>query len=166
MYWFTADQHFWHRNIISLQNRPFDSMEHMIAKLVKNHNLLVQPSDTVFHVGDFSLGSGTRTLFVLGLLNGTNILLKGNHDRYQRASLPNYWQGILDGGVGVYLSHCPQGSWPGMHQGVWHLYGHLHGGLSRHPAPPFKSRFHYDVGVDNNNYMPVSLEQLELYFEV
>lgn len=40
------------------------------------------------------------------------------------------------------------------HFNQWHLYAHSHGTLS----PLGKS---YDVGVDNNNYMPVSFDQVK-----
>lgn len=61
--WFTADQHFGHRNII-------DSWDDVVAD-----------DDTVWVLGDFALGSIVDTLPLAGALRGHVILLTGNHDR-------------------------------------------------------------------------------------
>jgi calcineurin-like phosphoesterase family protein len=43
--------------------------------------------------------------------------------------------------------------WPRSHYNSWQLYGHSHGRLE----PVGKQ---WDVGVDNNNFYPVSFDQL------
>jgi len=53
--WFTADQHFGHKNIIGYSGRPFADVEEMTEELVRRHNACVAPEDTTYHVGDFSL---------------------------------------------------------------------------------------------------------------
>ena len=52
-FWLTSDTHYGHGNIITYTNRPFKSLEEMDYKLIKNHNSLVSPEDTVFFLGDF-----------------------------------------------------------------------------------------------------------------
>ena len=55
-YWI-SDLHFWHANIIKYCSRPFDNAFQMNEALVENWNAKVKPGDTVFHLGDFSMGA-------------------------------------------------------------------------------------------------------------
>ncbi len=48
MIYFTADMHFGHRAIITMQNRPFESVEEMDKVLLQNYNAVVQKDDTVY----------------------------------------------------------------------------------------------------------------------
>lgn len=68
-----------HSNIIRYCNRPFTSVEEMNEYMVKAWNETVQPEDTVFYIGDFSLAIRPVELF-LSRLNGIKILIVGNHD--------------------------------------------------------------------------------------
>ena len=52
MIYFTADMHFGHRAIITMQNRPFESVEEMDKVLLQNYNAVVQKDDTVYILGD------------------------------------------------------------------------------------------------------------------
>ena len=52
-YWFTADLHLGHFNIIKYTGRPFKSLKEMNETLIRNWNARVKPEDTVFNVGDF-----------------------------------------------------------------------------------------------------------------
>jgi len=52
MIFFTADQHLGHRGIISMQNRPFDSIEEMNRTILTNYNAVVHKDDTVYILGD------------------------------------------------------------------------------------------------------------------
>ena len=54
------------------------------------------------------------------------------------------------------LFHYPIYEWDGYYKGYYHLHGHVH-----NPAPnflPWAKAF--DVGVDANNYFPVSIEEI------
>lgn len=77
---FSSDQHFFHFNIISYSARPFTTVEEMNQALIDNHNSIVSPNDEIIHLGDFSMNS----IYVKGILdqlNGTHILIPGNHDK-------------------------------------------------------------------------------------
>jgi calcineurin-like phosphoesterase family protein len=78
---FTSDLHFGHANAIRFNKRPFRDLEHMEETMIKRWNAKVKPEDKVIVVGDFSLGCGKpRLREILSQLNGTKILVKGNHD--------------------------------------------------------------------------------------
>lgn len=75
---YTSDLHLGHERIIELCYRPYSSVEEMNDALVYNWNQVVTPTDTVFVLGDVAIG---RTgLGQVARLNGTKILVAGNHD--------------------------------------------------------------------------------------
>lgn len=53
----------------------------------------------------------------------------------------------------ITLCHYAMRVWNKSHFNAWQLYGHSHGNLS-----PLGKQ--YDVGVDNNDFNPISLEKL------
>lgn len=73
----TADLHFGHGNIIKHCERPFENRQAMDKALIDNWNSVVGPHDRVIVVGDFAWKSPE---FYLSTLNGSKILIKGNHD--------------------------------------------------------------------------------------
>lgn len=50
---YIADTHFGHKNILKYDNRPFFTTEEMDNELVERWNAAVDPSDTVYILGDF-----------------------------------------------------------------------------------------------------------------
>lgn len=78
---FTSDTHFGHERIISLCNRPFDSVDEMNEVMIERWNAVVKPTDVVIHFGDVALGQIVNSLPLVGRLNGTKSLIPGNHDR-------------------------------------------------------------------------------------
>lgn len=80
-FWFTADLHLGHANIIKLCNRPFKDINHMNEVLIKNWNSRVAHEDVIFHLGDFCYKSGFDPKNYINRLNGQIIFLKGNHGK-------------------------------------------------------------------------------------
>jgi calcineurin-like phosphoesterase family protein len=152
MIWFTGDEHYFHKNIIKYTNRPFGSMEEMDDILIKNFNNVVQEKDIVYHLGDFIFNNKYKEEYIKSL-NGINIFLKGNHDKHM-GNLPYIVEITIDGQF-IVLCHYAMRVWNRSHYGSWQLYGHSHGTL-----PPIGNQ--YDVGVDNNEYFPISFEQLKV----
>lgn len=150
--WFTSDLHFSHRNVINYCNRPFKDIDEMNVALIKLWNDTVKKQDTVYVLGDFSLNPKWSTV-LLPQLNGTKILVAGNHDgchvsnkkcvkmkeRYLTDGWlevhPHYKHFQLKNGQNVLLSHLPydndyddrykQYKFP--YKGLVLLHGHLHG---------------------------------------
>ena len=143
MIYFTSDFHFGHRNILRLDNRPFEDLEDMETKLIYMWNSTVQPEDTVYHLGDFfwKLGVAVR---VLPKLNGNIVCIQGNHDGkwWKNPEVYKVKSDItfvddsihilhnLEGCKPIVLCHYPMRSWPHSARGAWHLYGHTHRALS------------------------------------
>lgn len=173
---FTSDTHFGHANIIKLCNRPFKNVEEMNEKLIENWNKVVSEGDTVFHLGDFAFGGSALWNSIVPRLNGQIYLIFGNHDRKNlRAGYLDKFVDVLPQmqieieGRSVYLNHypflCYGGSYRNEKDAVWQLFGHVHSGPDSSGLDcdrlPYLFPYQYDVGVDNNNYTPVSWEQVK-----
>ena len=147
---FTSDTHFYHGNIIRFCNRPFK----------------------VFHLGDFCLGGSAEWTKMLDRLNGRIYLIMGNHD------LKNIRQGYINrfehvamqmhievGKQKIYLNHYPFLCFDGGYKDVWQLFGHVHTRKDNTGIDAARLQYlyptQYDVGVDNNNFTPVSFEQVK-----
>ena len=163
---FVSDTHFWHTNIIKYCNRPFDTVEEMNEKLISNWNSVVNKDDTVFHLGDFAFCGPTKAKVILEQLNGNIILVRGNHDYDSVLKLFNkvYDQLIIKIGEElIYLNHYPFLTYAGAYrENVYQLFGHLH--LSN--KVEIKNQLplgikQYDVGVDLNNYTPISWKEVK-----
>ena len=55
MYFFSADEHYYHNNIIEYCYRPFENFDEMNETLISNHNSMVGKNDITVHVGDFTI---------------------------------------------------------------------------------------------------------------
>lgn len=169
--YFTSDTHFGHKNILQFCNRPWETVEEMNEALINNWNSIVKENDIVFHLGDVQLGGGNQLMdSIFPRLNGHIILILGNHDphnlklRHLDLIDSAYEQlTIVIDGILCTLTHCPHGI-PGKdpkHQ--FNLHGHLHS-INNIPSEECTVKLrenHYDVGVDNNNYHPISFNDIK-----
>lgn len=169
---FTSDTHFYHESIIDYCHRPFRDVEQMNEVLIANWNSVVGKDDIVFHLGDFCLGGATKWSQVLDRLNGKIYLILGNHDlRNIRLGYIQWFEHVTMQmfievrGQGIYLNHNPFLCYGGAHKNTWQLFGHVHSGP--YTTDTIRSRMknllpmQYDVGVDNNDFTPVSFEQVK-----
>jgi calcineurin-like phosphoesterase family protein len=81
-WFFTADLHFDHSNIIDYCQRPFQTVKEMNEKLISNWNITVRSCDVIVVAGDLTLHTNATRVYekFIRRLNGTKIFLKGNHD--------------------------------------------------------------------------------------
>lgn len=89
MRWYTSDWHLSHARILQLCGRPFSNIDHMNEELIRRHNSVVAPEDTVYVLGDIALGAISESLPLVTKFNGRKILVPGNHDRiasFEKAS--------------------------------------------------------------------------------
>lgn len=153
-YFFTSDEHYGHKNIISLTNRPFSSVDEMDEILIQNINKVVRGDDCLIHLGDFTLKNEYEAKKYIKRLLGNHIFIKGSHDQWLKHE--NMIKEFNIKNQFIVCCHYPMIKWGKSHYGSWQLYGHCHGKLISHPLMGKQ----YDVGVDNNNFSPVSFEQL------
>lgn len=155
MYFFTADEHYAHKRVIEYCKRPFSSVEEMNESFIANFNEVVSGSDVTVHVGDFCFESNREYVnkHYVRKLNGQHIFLRGSHDRWLPKSAKRIWTKVIEGQY-VMACHYAMRVWERSHYGSWMLYGHSHGTL-----PPLENQ--WDVGVDCNNYYPISFYQLK-----
>ena len=167
---FTADTHFGHKNIIRYCKRPFVDVEEMNETLIDSWNSTVGKDDIVFHLGDFAMGGSAEWSRFLKRLNGKIYLILGNHDMktigkgFSRFEYVTMQMLINIGGQRIYLNHYPFLCYGGAYRNTWQLFGHVH--TSPHRTGLDSSRLahlfpsQYDVGVDNNDFKPMSYEQV------
>ena len=173
MIWLTGDQHFWHTNVIKYCNRPFSSVDEMDEALIDAWNKYVKHDDTVYHLGDFTLGNRLIAEKYFRMLNGNIGVLEYpfHHDKrwlheqqYITASFNIVYYGPsiviikeVDTNVPIVLCHFAFEVWDRKHYSSLHFHAHSHGML-----PKIQNRL--DVGVDNaykltGEYRPLSLEE-------
>lgn len=176
---FTSDTHFDHTNIIRFCNRPWANSEEMNEALVERWNAKVGPDDIVFHLGDFCFGGSSEWKKWRERLNGHIVLIRGNHDRRMSKPMESLFDQVLIQAQleidkrSVYLNHYPfltyGGCWRNEENAVWQLFGHVHSksNATGKDIGRLVNLFptQYDVGVDNNNYAPVSWEEVKQIIE-
>lgn len=175
--WFSSDTHFWHENILRFCNRPFGSVVEMNEELIRRWNDTVPEDGIVFHLGDFSFGGAKEWNDVLSRLNGEIYLILGNHDMKQihqgfmkRFVYVTQQMTIRVGSQTIVLNHNPFLCYGGSYRNVWQLFGHVHSGPVSREGKDNERLYmlfprQYDVGVDNNDFRPVSFLQIKAIIE-
>ena len=175
MVYFTSDLHLGHANIIKLCSRPFGSVEEMDEYIISAWNKKVKKGDKVYIIGDFIWQKEQNPQRFLSRLNGEKILVVGNHDttwlnKVQDKGLFNlkvtekiveicHEQKIIT------LSHYPMLEWKnsrklGSKKLGYLLHGHIHNNIREEYNFLFKKENALNVGVDINNFEPVTLQEL------
>jgi calcineurin-like phosphoesterase family protein len=156
-YFFAADHHFDHANIIQFCNRPFETVDEMNEVLITRHNSIVKKEDMVIVAGDFSFANKKRTFTeFINKLNGNFVFLRGSHDRWMGKHGGNFheiWERTIQKQK-IVVCHYAMRTWAASHYNSWQLYGHSHGTLE----PVGKQ---WDIGVDTNDFYPYSFEQIK-----
>ena len=183
--WFTSDTHFSHENIIKFCRRPFSNVEEMDNTIIENWNKTIPQDGLVFHLGDFAWGGAPIWRNIREKLNGKIILITGNHDwkngpqsmdamlkLFERVAQQMY---IRIGDRCMILNHCPLLCYGGTYrkpdQLVYNLHGHVHLTPSKNTGKDFErmAKFswptQYDVGVDFNNFTPISWNEVNAKIE-
>ena len=176
IFW-TSDTHFSHKNIMKYCERPFDSIEEMNNTIIRNWNNVVSPGDIVFHLGDFAFGTIAQWEDVRSQLNGDIHLILGNHDfhiytnyleRLEKMFLSVTMQQVVEVGKHkILMNHYPFLTFGGIYREknpVWQLHGHVHLKQNSKGADMTRLQYalplQYDVGVDLNNFTPVSFDEI------
>lgn len=177
---FTSDLHYNHQKIIDFCGRPFKDVDEMNETLIKNWNSVVDMHDIVFNLGDLYWGNHSDLTDLLSQLHGRHYLIMGNHD-YKRVKQNDkvWFQQIITqkyikvDNQKIYLNHFPLLCFNGSTNGrnsVWQLFGHVHTSKYKNDGSDFERLKYlmptqYDVGVDLNDFTPVSFHTVKTRIE-
>lgn len=168
MFLYTSDLHLFHENIIKLCNRPFKNIEEMHETIKNNWNNKVKVDDTVIIGGDIGFPKDRKNIDAvvqfIDSLNGEKILVIGNHDgkllknqKFRDCFISiNQYLEINDNDKKVIIFHYPIEEWNGYFRNTIHLFGHVHN--NENNLQKIKNR--YNIGVDVNNFIPMTLNEL------
>lgn len=185
----TSDLHYFHRFICEytpFSRGHFSSIEEMNSQLISNWNSVVTDNDLVYMLGDFAFAGTQKIQTILEQLNRRKlVMIKGNHDAkisnkrwvelgfdevHEQLQISYKNKDFLlchfpyllgqEGEDTRYLHKRPED------KGLTLLHGHLHSTPAQKKRLTPKGTLMYDVGVDSNYLMPVSLEQIceELFY--
>ena len=167
----TSDCHFNHLNIIKYEPEvrgQFATIEDMNEKIISNWNSVVSPEDTVYVLGDLSMGLPEKIPAIIERLNGKIILIRGNHDTERRIEIYR--------SLGIEVKDIAYLEYKGRFFVMCHfpmtnpeftkmvvkdnsevvmLYGHIHSN-----APKGYVDGSYHVGMDTNDLTPISIHQI------
>ena len=154
-----GDTHFGHSNILTFKKqdgsnlRTFSCIEEHDEHLIKQWNSIVAVNDKVYHLGDVGFKSWTKLDLVLQRLNGTKVLIKGNHDGFKLTQYAQHFKDIrgshqLDKFI---LTHIPIHV-DSLSRWKANIHGHMH-------SNSLKDSRYYNVSVEQLvDYTPVSFD--------
>ena len=163
--YYTADTHFFHKNICGADafvegRKIFTDEIEMNETIIKNWNETVTSLDTVYIIGDVAMHGKPKVVFdLLTKLNGTIVIVKGNHDgtkflKYlknnnylyaERNKFEIHDVGLIQkiDGLILYLTHYPL--MIGNRKKMVSVHGHVH-------DMPLQENFFVNVGVDSPDF--------------
>ena len=163
-----ADTHFGHEGVCKFSRddgtplRPWDNAQEMDEALIERWNSVVGPGDKVYHLGDVAIPR--RGLKCLAHLNGTKVLIRGNHDTFKLSDYVEYFKDIrgchyLDG---IILTHIPVHP-DNLNRYKGNIHGHLHYRRILQPDGSIDPRYQC-VCVEHIDYTPINWEVLRQYY--
>lgn len=155
---FVADTHFGDEDILQYEARPFLNVDEMDECMIGSWNTIVEPSDTVFHLGDFCVDG--KEAEYLSKLNGNVYLIKGNHDcnsndYYRNAGFKEVYDMPIIFNQFWILSHEPIYITNNMPYA--NFFGHVHS----NPQYKTLSKHHFCVCVERIGYIPIDFTQMK-----
>lgn len=169
MIWLTSDWHFNHDREFIYKPRGFDSVEAMNEHIITCHNILVQPLDDVYVLGDLMLGDSEKGIECIKQMKGRLHIVRGNHDTDSRIELYKQLPNVVEIENAIvlkyrkyhfYMSHYPTLTGnlekESLKQMTLNLYGHTHQKGSFFEDRPYM--FH--VGIDSSKCFPNCLDDI------
>ena len=154
------DTHFSHENMYQFFNydgtkmRQWNRAEDADNFMIEKWNSIVKPNDKVYHLGDVGINRNKLDI-IMQKLNGTKVLIKGNHDKFKPKFYLQHFKDIrgchnLDNFL---LTHIP------VHPECkskfkLNIHGHVHANSLTDP-------WYYNTCVEVNNYVPIPFEDIK-----
>lgn len=128
-----ADLHFYHKNVIVYDNRPWPDVESMNRGLIARWNSVVIDNDIIYMLGDVGFCGHDKMKECVQQLNGYKILIRDNHDRGRSFE---WWEEVgfdevhntcvlTVGDTTIHMMHEPLEKWPNYPK-HFYIYGHVH----------------------------------------
>ena len=173
----SSDFHFSHRNLCVGTSlwpdksgcRDFQTVEDHDATILNNINTLVMPEDTLWILGDFSVGSQSMGLSKeQAYIKYRNLIrckdikyIVGNHSLNKKklrelgifSEVHDYYELMYKKKM-ICLMHYQIHTWNSMHKGSYHLFAHSHS------CPKIVRGRSCDIGLDGNNFKPYLLDDI------
>ena len=167
--------HFGHENMYKFLNKDGTRVRYQFTDakegdeaMVERWNNTVSKGDKVYVLGDVAFHK--RHLATIGRLNGSKILVKGNHDNLQLAEYAKYFRDVrayhrlVDDLVLSHVPVHPQSLWSERNNKYWiNIHAHLHSGAVMNfldaSLPDYR---YFSVCVERINYTPISLEEIRV----
>ncbi len=128
--------------------------------IIKKWNSVVEDDDIVYHLGDVGFGQLQEVKGLVERLNGTKILLRGNHDfkigvnTWKKIGFSEvYKKKIVLGNL--LLTHVPTED---VEENQINIFGHIH---DKPLDEIFNKNNHVCVSCDVIDYTPVSIERIK-----
>lgn len=169
MVYFTSDLHFGHKNLcLGLRQMSIEESDELI---INNWNKTITKRDIVYVLGDIVMEKHNLLEHYIKQLNGTIIVIGGNHDTRKCCKELQKLGIIVMGCVeykGFICSHIPLhpdcvAECRGNIHGHIHLKGNIEG-LGSYEPKPIEGRY-YNVNCEFHNYTPVPFDKIIKYFE-
>lgn len=110
----TADLHIGHANCLKFDNRPYANLDEMHHDIIRQHNKWVPKHGICFFLGDVGINRNGLIKEVISQLNGTKVLIRGNHDGKLDSLYNCGFDVVLEkgqisiGGDIITFTHCPK----------------------------------------------------------
>lgn len=159
----TSDLHFGHKRIVEYcpaTRGHFTSMDQMHESMIAEWNKQVTIDDTVYILGDVSFLPVHQTADILHRLNGTKILIEGNHDKRLMdeykfrecfSAIHKYLE-VTYKSIKLVMFHFPIYDHNGASRGSIMLHGHRHGEPTNLPGKIM------DVGFDSTGQIVIDMD--------
>jgi calcineurin-like phosphoesterase family protein len=111
--YFTSDWHIGHAKAIEYDKRPYKNLDEMHNDMVKTFNHWVPKHGITYFLGDMGFGPNNLLGSIVNQLNGTKILVRGNHDRKMDAMYNAGFDVVVEkaqisiGNDILTMTHCP-----------------------------------------------------------
>lgn len=171
-----SDHHYFHKNIIKYQNRPFEcTFKGMLdnAKLMySNHKNIIKKDDIVLYLGDLALIKEYIKPYFVEMFNqlpGYKFLVKGNHDTrdnnfYKKLGFINIFNYLIINKF--FICHYPiDKKSPNYYKQAFYnskctiiVHGHVHNREIYTDYEREIKRINVCVDYKDNNYLPIEFK--------
>jgi calcineurin-like phosphoesterase family protein len=143
--------------------RPWASAAEGDAVMAAKWNNTVSKGDKVYVMGDVAFTP--KDLKILGYLNGTKILIKGNHDTLQLSQYAKYFKDVrayhkLDNEILSHIPIHPVSLWRAKRNASWlNIHAHLHAEEVMLAEGVVDLRY-FSCCVERIGYTPISIDEI------